>query len=246
MTRTSRGGSTHPSVRSRASGPSRRGGRPSQAESAHTGERILDAATALFFQHGYGGTSIDAVARRVGIAKRTFYHRYDDKAALFGAVLRRVVDRLRPAPDVRLIEGKDIDTVLLGLARLIARAAVSPEAVALHRLIVAESGRFPQLAAAVANQGGIGEAVHLIAKVLERAARAGTIATADPTRLAEQFLYMVLVVPQRRALGLGPPMMEADLDHWARAVVGLFLDGCRSSTTRRPTAATSRGLRARG
>jgi len=50
---------------------------------------------------------------------------------------------------------------------------------------------------------------------------------AKPPKDAEQFLQMVLSVPQRRALGLGPPMTGAEQDRWARDTVDLFLDGCR-------------------
>lgn len=232
MTRASRGGSTVSSPRSRASRAPRRGGRPSRAAAERLGERILDAATDLFLRHGYGGTSIEAVARRTGISKRTFYHRYNDKAALFGAVLRRVVDRLRPPSAARLAEGADVETILLRLARLIVRAAVAPEALALHRLIVAESARFPQLAAAVANQGRAGEAIALIADVLERGARAGVLVVDDPPQVAEQFLYLVLTVPQRRALGLGPAMKASELDRLARRSVELLLDGCRRRAPR--------------
>jgi hypothetical protein len=34
-------------------------------------------------------------------------------------------------------------------------------------------------------------------------------------------------LPQRRAMGFGPPMSPAELDVWAGKVVALFLDGCR-------------------
>jgi hypothetical protein len=64
----------------------RRGGRPTRSEAERLGARILDAAAELFFTVGYGATSIEAVARRIGISKRTFYSRY---AAQGGAVQRR-------------------------------------------------------------------------------------------------------------------------------------------------------------
>jgi hypothetical protein len=41
------------------------------------------------------------------------------------------------------------------------------------------------------------------------------------------FLQMVISVPQRRAIGLGPPMKPTELDALARDVVNLFLNGCR-------------------
>ena len=57
-------------------------------------ERILDVATELFLAQGYGLTTIEALARRAGISKRTFYHRFADKAVLFGAVVHRIVERI--------------------------------------------------------------------------------------------------------------------------------------------------------
>jgi AcrR family transcriptional regulator len=205
----------------------RRGGRPSRFASEQLGERILDAATDLFLTDGYGATSIEAIAQRARVSKRTFYHRFEDKAALFAAVVHRIIGRLRPPANVPLLEGADVEQVLRRLAVIILRAALSPQAVALHRLIVAESARFPQLAAVMAQEGSTAEAIALIAGLLEREARAGRLAPGNPTFDAQQFLTMVVAVPQRRALGMGAPMTAAELDAWSHDVVDLFLNGCR-------------------
>src|SRR5215470_256222 len=205
----------------------RRGGRPSRAQAQQLGERILDVATQLFLAHGYGATSIEAVAQRARISKRTFYHRFTDKAALFSAVVHRIIERLRPPAEVPLFEGTDLREILEHLAALILRAALSPQAIALHRLIVGESGRFPKLAAAVNREGSTDEAIRLIALVLDREARAGKLSLDDPMFAAEQFLYMVIAIPQRRATGMGQPLSSHELDAWARNVVNLFLNGCR-------------------
>ena len=215
----------------------RRGGRPSRHEAAQLADSILDAATELFFARGYGATSIEAVAKRARISKRTFYHRFDDKATLFGAVLHRIIEGLRPPPAIPLVAGADLAEVLCRLAGLILHAAVTPHALALHRLIVGESARFPKLAAAVTSEGATQEGIRLIAGVLAPEVRAGTLALEDPAVAAEQFLYLVLSVPQRRALGLGKPMTAADLDRWANSVVDLFLNGCRVRPAARTKAA---------
>ena len=207
--------------------PPRRGGRPSLAEAQRLGERILDVATDHFLSHGYGSTSIEAIARRARISKRTFYHRFPDKPALFVAVVHRIVDRLRPPPDMPLLEG-NIREILERLAGLILRAALSPQAVALNRMIIGESARFPKVAAVVTARGVTGEAVRFIAEILEREARAGNLALDDATFAAQQFLYMVISLPQRRAMGLGAPMTAAEIEAWPRDVVALFLNGCRS------------------
>jgi len=151
----------------------RRGGRPSQQEAAQLADRILDAATDLFFARGYGATSIEAVAQRARVSKRTFYHRFDDKATLFGAVLHRIIQGLRPPPAMPIVTGAGLAEILRRLAGLIVHAAVTPQALALHRLIVGESARFPKLAAAVTNEGATREAIALIANILAREARAG-------------------------------------------------------------------------
>ena len=221
----------------------RRGGRPSRAEAEKLGERILETATQLFLAHGYGATSIEAVARRLGISKRTFYHRFPDKAALFSAVIHSVIDRLRPPADVPIIKGANLREILERLAGLMLQATVSPQAVALHRLIVGESGRFPKLAAAVNREGAAEKAIRLIAEVLEHGARDERFTLENPRFAAEQFLYMVIAVPQRRAAGLGTPMTAAELDAWGRDVVDLFLDGCRKMTVNRTAFASPSAAR---
>lgn len=210
-----------------AARPASLGGRPSRAQSEKLGERILDAATSLLLAHGYGATSIEEIARRARVSKRTFYHRFEDKAALFGAVVHRIIERMRPRADVPLVEGADLPAILRRLADLILQAALSPQAIALHRLIVAESARFPKLAAVANENGAVEEATGLIAGLLEREARAGSIALRDPAFAARQFLYMVITVPQRRAMGLGRPMSAGELRDWPRDVVRFFLEGCR-------------------
>jgi hypothetical protein len=94
-------------------------------------------------------------------------------------------------------------------------------------MLVAESARFPNLAAVVTERGVTEEAIRFIAGILDREARAGNLALDNPTFAAQQFLYMIIALPQRRAMGFGAPMTPAELDTWARDVVNLFLNGCR-------------------
>jgi len=204
----------------------RLGGRPTSEASEQIGDRILDAATDLFLAQGYGGTSIEAVAQRVRISKRTFYHRFEDKPALFAAVVHRIIDRLRPPANVPLLEGADLPAVLERLGGLILRAALSEQAIALHRLVVAQSARFPELAAVVARDGATEEGVKLIAGLLAREAHKNGLQVDDAAFAAELFLHMLIGLPQRRALGLGAPMSARELAAWPRKVVRLFLNGC--------------------
>ena len=67
-----------------------------------------------------------------------------------------------------LLDGFELRDILQHLAGLLLHAALTPHALALHRLIVAESAQFPKLAAAVAAEGGKQEALKLIADLLSR------------------------------------------------------------------------------
>ncbi len=80
-------------------------------------EQILEGAHEVFKTAGFGGASVDEIARRAGISKATMYRYFPDKMALFNAYVRRECERqaehlLRIAPDERPLE-----TVLLRLAR---------------------------------------------------------------------------------------------------------------------------------
>lgn len=208
----------------------RRGGRPSREAAARLGERILEIATELFLAHGYGATSIEDVARACRISKRTFYHRYPDKRALFAAVITRIVEHLRPAnADALFGDHGPLDEALLRLARAILHAAVSPQAVALYRVIVAEAARFPDVAAVIAQQGRSQAAVSQIAALLAHHDAGGSAAAREFA--AAQFLQMVMAAPLRRALGLGEAMSVPELDAWARDTVALFLNGYRATVS---------------
>jgi TetR/AcrR family transcriptional repressor of mexJK operon len=208
-----------------------RRGRPSREQALLLDDRILDIAADLFLEIGYGETTIELVAEKARISKRTLYHRYPDKTALFGAVVRRIVGRLRP-PDVSgLFTGSSLEEILTRLAGIILRAALDPQALALHRVIMAEATRFPELAAAVADRSAGREAIERIAALLQRESPGRRLTEERARFAATQFLQMIIASPQRRALGTGMAMKNRELDNWADQTVALFLGGYRGWTT---------------
>jgi TetR/AcrR family transcriptional repressor of mexJK operon len=203
----------------------RRGGRPSKEQAGLLEDKILDAAAALFFSEGYGAASIEEIARRAQISKRTFYARYEGKAAIFKAVVHRVIQHIRPnnAATDQLFHGKSIEEALRQIARIMLHASMSPESLALYRVMLAEATRFPELALIMNEQGARKEAITRIAELLHREAKMDQPAASFA---AEQFIVMVVAAPQRRALGLGKELNKAELDKWANDTVDLFLHGC--------------------
>jgi len=72
-----------------------------------TRDRLIEAGRAAFGERGYDATSIAEILDAAGVAKGALYHHFDTKAALFDAVLDRVVQEIaegaaewaRSAPD---------------------------------------------------------------------------------------------------------------------------------------------------
>jgi AcrR family transcriptional regulator len=60
-------------------------------------EAVLDAAAALFLEHGFHGTSVDDLGAAAGISGPGLYRHFASKDALLMAVLDRVWGQLKPA-----------------------------------------------------------------------------------------------------------------------------------------------------
>ncbi len=60
---------------------------------AATRTRILDAAQALVFEHGFAGTSLDSVLARTGLTKGAFFYHFKSKADLGHALIERFAAR---------------------------------------------------------------------------------------------------------------------------------------------------------
>jgi AcrR family transcriptional regulator len=52
-------------------------------------KRILDAASELFFERGYKGTSVEAIASRLHVTKPFIYYHFDNKADILAGVCGR-------------------------------------------------------------------------------------------------------------------------------------------------------------
>lgn len=58
------------------------------ARKVQTRRRIMNAASELFAEKGYGGTSIDEIAEAAGVSKGTIFYNFKNKADLFEQLLR--------------------------------------------------------------------------------------------------------------------------------------------------------------
>lgn len=66
------------------------------SEAAVTRDRLLDASAEEFATHGFAGARIDRIAERAGRNKQLIYHHFGNKAALYEAVIMRVLAQHPP------------------------------------------------------------------------------------------------------------------------------------------------------
>ena len=110
------------------------GGRPEAEQRA----AVMAATTWLLLNEGYAATTLEAVARRAGMAKKTVYRYASDREDLVAQVVRGWTDGFAPvmAQDVT-----SVDEVLPALARVlqaIAERVLSADAVGMFRLLTAD------------------------------------------------------------------------------------------------------------
>jgi TetR/AcrR family transcriptional repressor of mexJK operon len=203
-----------------------RAGRPTreQAEARH--EELLDAALDLFLEHGFELTTIEMVATRVSMTRRTVYARYADKAALFRAAVQRAIERQIVPQDVLAgFDKGDLAATLESVGRLRISQVMTPNGLRLQRIINTESYRFPEIFTANVEQSAK-PVMDFVASVLDRAIAAGQISPTDTGFAASAFMSMV-VGGQVRAIVSGREPTQAELDRKVRFTVRLLLDGLR-------------------
>jgi AcrR family transcriptional regulator len=60
---------------------------PAQVAAPCTSQRLLDVALELFSRHGFAGTSVQAIADRVGMTKAAIYYHFRSKDDLLAALV---------------------------------------------------------------------------------------------------------------------------------------------------------------
>lgn len=171
--------------------------KPENERTQRKRDQILDAARALFLAYGYAHTTTEAVRREAGVSKETLYRYYRTKEELFADVLRRLTlehlhqpfqldETLPPNAD-----RKQLQKVLRQLAGEIIELMMQPDYLALLRIVIAESTRFPHLGElfrqTVPEQG-----IAAIVELLKRLRKKGLAAKIDDEAAARMLLGSLL------------------------------------------------------
>ena len=190
-------------------------------------ESILSAAERAFLERGFGAVSMDAIARAAGASKATVYAHFANKEELFGAMIARVSERRFGDFSLGELDPEPVEAALMAIARRFLELVLSPEAIAVNRIIVGEVTRFPALGE-VFWEAGPRRTAAQVAAFMARAAAAGSLSLRDPQTAAGQFLSLVRgEIHLRHLLRLEPEPPPAELRDAAQQAVATFLRAFR-------------------
>lgn len=202
--------------------PPRRGpGRPSRSNA-----ELLDLSLELFHQNGFERTSIDAICAAAGMAKRTVYARYGDKATLFKAALKRAIEHwIVPIERLRAAEVDDFEETLARIADILVANIMSQAGLRLLRLTNAESGLMPDVGV-YAVQHGTEPTLRYLADLFRRKGGLGDSGMPNADDAAQAFLYLVVGgLANNAAWGAAPD--RAAIERHTRYTLQIFLHGIR-------------------
>lgn len=121
------------------SGPRR--GRPVSVEKQNA---VLEAAIAEFSAQGFDRASMDAVAARAGVSKRTLYNRFESKEGLFAALVNELAHRIVVSSTIEYRADAPLREQLLEYAHESKALMSGPDNLRLLRAVLGEHIRNPE------------------------------------------------------------------------------------------------------
>jgi len=192
-------------------------------------DRILDAAGQLFAEQGFGGATVDEIARRAGVNKAMLYYHVGDKAALFAEVVGSQVGRIRGLVSAAVSASTDPRARLAAIPRAFASAV--REHPYLPQLMLREiTAGGPNMPEDVVRQ--IGEVMLMTKQVLDDGTASGAFRPVNPfaahLMLVGAMMFMANALRLRDRFGEVLPIFAgpaADLDALSASVLDIVLHG---------------------
>lgn len=188
-------------------------------------DQVLEGARKVFMRDGFEGASVDDIVREAGVSKATLYSYFPDKRLLFIEVAKIECQAQSDDAVAEITSSDDVRHALTTAAKRMTRFFMSDVGLQVHRIIVGESQRFPEIGREFYECGPA--KVHAILRqFLQNAVDAGALQIDDIDLAADQFpelckagLHLKLV------LGLREPPTDAEIDRVIDGAVDVFM--CR-------------------
>lgn len=185
---------------------------------------ILKGAMEEFLAHTYAGATMDRVAQLSGVSKATIYSHFGDKEALFKAIIQQLADQ-KPKTILKTLNPelaqRDPAQVLRQLANTMLDASLyDPELQNFMRLMIAESGRFPELARAFVSSFHQPASDQITAIFSHPALK-----IADPETVAQIFMHALTQYVLTQEIMHGKDVVPLDRERFVNALIELVAPG---------------------
>ena len=155
-------------------------------------EQILDAAYQVFASKGYATTTIADVAQSLRLGHGTIYRYFDNKAELFKEVIRQtLVTTIRDVGDRARASENAFAALDIFLQQLTAVAKDARRS-AIPKLVISESGSFPELAVFYLAEV-IGPGLQQLTGLIRRGVESGEFRKVDPELAAKSIIAPFLL-----------------------------------------------------
>lgn len=208
----------------------RAGGRPLEEFSVATGDKILIEATKLFCSSGYAGVSVEKLAKRMKIAKRTFYARFSSKEELFTAVLFRLLHALTKDPfDISCYVTATVDAeeVLMQWCRWLLDKSLSSQYLVLRRLTWAPDSQSIGREARMLSERYFLHSASSVTKYLTDLGQ-NSDNTEEALFAVGHLMTMTVSKPVDDAIFFGRRLTRSEKEIWCQKNVRLFLEGYKN------------------
>ncbi|HDN2511160.1 TetR/AcrR family transcriptional regulator [Providencia vermicola] len=195
-------------------------GRPSVPE-AELKEKIIQATAQSLLEEGYLSTTIDTVAKRAGVAKKTIYRFVDNRETLIEMVILSWTDSFVPLFEQEAQSTDNFFALLTQNLNAIAQKVLSYEAVGLFRLLQTDFKQ-KHILLDKYQKSGIERSRQLLTQWLVRHKEKQLIKQADFVVLSDLILSMAIAEPLRQiSLGLSPVGLTPTIEARTEQVVAL-------------------------
>lgn len=186
-------------------------------------DHILDVARECFLRDGYAGCSMSTIAAKLGGSKGTLYNYFRSKEQLFDAFVRRTCARFADAMSMAPPIDADLRLHLVHLGRAFLDHLMTPDSIAVQRLVIGEGDRFPELGR-IFYEAGPQIFMERMSEELTPLIDAGVLRRADPKLMGFHFKDLVLSgLYQPIIWGVRQHPTAAEKDAQAAAGVDIFL-----------------------
>jgi len=188
--------------------------------------QLIEAAEDIFLAKGYHAATMSDVAKAAGMSKKTVYTIIDSKAELFGALLAHHQALLvfpEPEPDWTTRD------ILINHLTVLGRFLLSPQQIALIRLIMAEYTHSPDLGR-IFHRNRVTKAKSKLESCLAELAVKQGCPHADPKEMAAMLFGMAIGELHFGVLiGFRATPSKQQLEKRIHQAVDIFLTGCGES-----------------